>query len=99
MSARLSNFSVHLPDLAEPVFEIADGGENGIFHAAGPDEVSRYNLGRMTAVRDGFDPELITPGKTDRPTPGPIDVRLDSDWTQSLLQTRLRGAEEYLSRR
>lgn len=91
---------VHVSDLAEAVLELADGRESGIFHAAGADEVSRYNLGRMIAIRDGFDPGSITSGyRADLPTPGPINVRLDSTWTQSLLRTRLRGAEEFLSMR
>jgi dTDP-4-dehydrorhamnose reductase len=29
--------------------------------------------------------------------PGPVDVRLDSTWTQARLTTRLRGAREFLA--
>lgn len=89
---------VHVHDLAAALLELAGSGHAGIAHVAGPDPISRYELGRLVAARDGFDPSLLPPGlRADLPVPGPLDVRLDCRRTQGLLRTRLRGAREFLT--
>jgi dTDP-4-dehydrorhamnose reductase len=53
--------------------------------------VTRLELGRLIAIRDGLDPARLhfTVGESS-------DVRLDSRRTQQLLKTRLRAPEEFL---
>jgi dTDP-4-dehydrorhamnose reductase len=65
---------------------------------AGPDAVSRYELGLLVAARDGLDPATLPAGLfAATGQPGPLDVRLDSAATQRRLATRLRGAREFLA--
>lgn len=88
---------VHVSDLATALLELvtADGG---VHHVAGPEAISRYDLGRLIAVRDGLDPDLIRPGRRSAlPNPGPMDVRLDSRATQRIVRIRLRGSSEFLA--
>ncbi|WP_117215240.1 SDR family oxidoreductase [Allorhizocola rhizosphaerae] len=85
---------VDVSDLACALLELADSTEKGVFHVAGAEALSRYELGMLVAKRDGLDPARFSKGP--RNVPGPLDVRLDCSYTQSLLKTRLRGASEFL---
>ncbi|WP_182881566.1 sugar nucleotide-binding protein [Microbispora sp. H10949] len=88
---------VHVSDLAAALLELAGSDRAGTHHAAGADAMSRYELGRLIARRDGLDPSRLPSGRragTD--VPGPLDVRLDCRLTQRHLTTRLRGAREFL---
>lgn len=90
---------VHVDDLSVALLELGRSDRSGIHHVAGADAISRYELGTMIAERDGLDPATLRPGlRVDSPTPGPLDVRLDSTRTQQVLRTRLRGATEFLRR-
>ena len=88
------------PDLAAAVLELIDLPVAGPLNVAGADALSRYDLGVLVARRHGLDPDLL-PSSTiaasglHRPT----DVRLDSARARSVLQTRLRGAREFLEER
>lgn len=89
---------VHVGDLAAALVELAGNGVRGVLHLGGADAVSRLELGRLVARRDGLDPAALRGGlRADLPEPGPIDVRLDSRLAASLLTTRLRGAKEFLA--
>ncbi|MFB6700865.1 SDR family oxidoreductase [Streptomyces rubiginosohelvolus] len=89
---------VHLSDLAAALLELADGSAAGIHHVAGTDALSRHQLGVLIAERDGLDASRLPTGRrADSTTPGPLDIRLDSQATQRHLRTRLRGAREFLS--
>lgn len=89
---------VHVDDLAAALLELAGGPHTGVCHAAGPDAVSRYELGLLIAARDGLDPDTLTAGlHAGTGKPGPLDMRLDSARTQERLTTRLRGAREFLA--
>ncbi|MEV5746051.1 sugar nucleotide-binding protein [Microbispora rosea] len=89
---------VHVRDLAAAVLELARSDRAGVHHVAGADAVSRYELGRLVARRDGIDPARLPYGRrADTGLPGPLDVRLDCGLTQPHLKTRLRGAREFLS--
>jgi dTDP-4-dehydrorhamnose reductase len=89
---------VHVHDLAEALHEIAHDGMSGVLHCAGPDAVSRHEIGLLVAARDGLDPALLRPGsRAASGVPGPLDVRLDSSRTRAQLTTRLRGAREFLA--
>jgi len=88
---------VHVTDLARALLELAAGGPAGVRHVAGPDAVSRYELGLLIARRDGLDEAALPAGRcagTGRA--GPLDVQLDCAATQARLATRLRGAREFL---
>ena len=89
---------VHVGDLAAALVELASNDVRGLLHLGGADAMSRLELGRLVARRDGLDPEVLRPGRrTDLPDPGPVDVRLDSALASVVLDTRLRGAREFLA--
>jgi len=91
---------VHVADLAAALLELAAGPHAGVCHVAGPDAVSRHELGLLIAARDGLDPSALLAGP--RPAgqfPSPLDLRLDGTATQARLTTRLRGAREFLAPR
>ncbi|MFF9274487.1 sugar nucleotide-binding protein [Streptomyces griseosporeus] len=89
---------VHVTDLAAALLELADSRATGIHHLAGPDAVTRHELGVLIAHRDGLDPARLPAGHhAGSPRPGPLTLRLNSATTQSRLRTRLRGAREFLT--
>jgi dTDP-4-dehydrorhamnose reductase len=82
---------VHVSDLAAGLLELVESDHTGIAHLGGPEAVSRLELGRLIAIRDGLDPESL-PALT-----GTVShIRLDSTRTQQLLKTRLRPVREFL---
>jgi dTDP-4-dehydrorhamnose reductase len=89
---------VHVTDLASALLELAASPYAGIHHVGGEDAISRYELGVLIARRDGLDEATLPTGlRAGTGLPGPIDVRLDSANTQARLNTRLRGAREFLA--
>ncbi|MER7098951.1 sugar nucleotide-binding protein [Streptomyces humidus] len=91
---------VHVGDLAAALWELTLSDAAGVFHLAGPDAVTRHELGTLIAQRDGLDASLLPTGRrADSGLPGGLCVRLDSRVTQKGLATRLRGAREFLRRR
>lgn len=87
---------VHVGDLATALVELAAGDHQGVLHVAGADAMSRLELGRLVARRDGLDPDALR-GTRRAALPGPVDVRLDSTLAATVLSTRLRGAREFLA--
>ncbi|MFG2753755.1 SDR family oxidoreductase [Streptomyces xanthophaeus] len=88
---------VHVTDLATALLELADANATGIHHLAGPDAVSRHELGILIAERDGLDASQLPTGlRADSMLPGALDVRLDSRATQRGLRTTLHGARQFL---
>ncbi|MFE6554307.1 SDR family oxidoreductase [Streptomyces sp. NPDC057746] len=88
---------VHVSDLAAALLELASSGAAGIYHLAGPDALSRHELGVLIAQRDGLDASCLPAGlRADSTAPGALDVRLDSRATQRQLRTTLRGARQFL---
>ncbi|MER5476949.1 sugar nucleotide-binding protein [Streptomyces sp. NPDC002734] len=89
---------VHVADLAAALLELTERAHSGTFHVAGPDAVSRHELGLLIARRDGLDPAAVPAGRrADVDGAGPADVRLDGGATRRLLRTRVRGATEFLA--
>ncbi|MGV9566011.1 SDR family oxidoreductase [Streptomyces sp. NPDC003480] len=87
---------VHVEDLAAALLELASCDASGIHHLAGPDALSRHELGSLIARRDGLDASRLATGVRARSTlPGALDVRLDSRATQRKLTTTLRGARQF----
>ncbi|WP_248582333.1 sugar nucleotide-binding protein [Nocardioides sp. InS609-2] len=88
---------VHVADLAAALVELASSDHRGVLHAAGADAMSRLDLGRLIARRDGLAPtQLRGRSREAAGVRGPVDVRLDSTRAAGLLTTRLRGATEFL---
>jgi dTDP-4-dehydrorhamnose reductase len=89
---------VDAADLASALLELAASPHAGICHVAGPDAISRYELGLLIAARDGLDPAALPVGlRAGTGRLGALDIRLDSTMTQARLTTRLRGAREFLA--
>ncbi|QHC32690.1 SDR family oxidoreductase [Streptomyces sp. HF10] len=89
---------VHVADLARALLELAFSEHSGVRHVAGPDALSRYELGLLIARRDGLDPATVPAGRrADSGVPGALDVRLDSRRTRSALRTQVRGARAFLT--
>lgn len=89
---------VHVADLAAALVELAAGAVQGVLHVAGADAMSRLDLGRLIAHRDGLDADLLRgSSRAAAGIPGPVDVRLDSSLARRVLDTRLRGAREFLT--
>ncbi|MER0476901.1 sugar nucleotide-binding protein [Streptomyces sp. Edi2] len=87
---------VHVADLAAALLELASSDASGIHHLAGPDALSRHELGTLIARRDGLDASRLPTGlRADSTLPGALDVRLDSQATQRILRTTLRGARQF----
>ncbi|OZM80809.1 sugar nucleotide-binding protein [Pseudonocardia sp. MH-G8] len=90
---------VHVADLARAILELTTSDHAGVCHLAGPDAVSRHELGVLIAGRDGSDASTLAVGRhADTRSPGALDVRLDSTRTQRTLRTELRGARDFLQR-
>jgi dTDP-4-dehydrorhamnose reductase len=89
---------IHVADLASALLELAHSPHSGIHHIAGADALSRHELGVLIARRDGLDEANLPAGlRAHIGPPGPLRVRLDCTMTQSRLNTRLRGAREFLT--
>ncbi|MFC9636420.1 dTDP-4-dehydrorhamnose reductase [Streptomyces mirabilis] len=87
---------VHVADLAVALLELASYDVVGIHHLAGPDALSRHELGILIARRDGLDASQLPTGlRAEAALPGALDVRLDSRATQRKLSTTLRGAHQF----
>ncbi|MCX4404987.1 MULTISPECIES: sugar nucleotide-binding protein [unclassified Streptomyces] len=88
---------VHVEDLAAALWEVVLSDVAGVFHLAGPDALSRHDLGVLIARREGLGGVRLPAGRrADFCLPGALDVRLDSRATRQRLRTRLRGAREFL---
>jgi len=57
---------LYAPDVPNAILSLrSSGSASGIYHLAGPDRLSRFEIGRHLSRRFGFSPELIVP--TDLP--------------------------------
>ena len=91
--------AVHVADLAAALVELASHQHRGVIHLGGADAMTRLELGRLIAHRDGMDPGvLVGCRRADLAIPGPVELRLDSSLARALLATRLRGARESLGK-
>ncbi|GAA2192637.1 SDR family oxidoreductase [Micromonospora lupini] len=89
---------IDVGDLADAVLELACSSYAGLLNVAGPDAVSRAELGLLVAGRFGLDPAgLKTTTAAAAGVVRPSDVRLDSARAAGLLRTRLRGVRELLA--
>ncbi|MET8552288.1 sugar nucleotide-binding protein [Micromonospora zamorensis] len=90
---------IDVTDLADAVLELVASSYAGLLNVAGPDAVSRAELGLLVAERFGLDAAgLKTTTGAAVGLSRPLDVRLDSARAAGLLRTRLRGVRELLAR-
>lgn len=90
---------VDVTDLADAVLELAASSYAGLLNVAGPDAVSRADLGLLVAEQFGLDAAgLKTTTGAATGLSRPLDVRLDCSRAAGLLRTRLRGVRELLAR-
>jgi dTDP-4-dehydrorhamnose reductase len=88
---------VHAADLAAALVELAGNDLQGVLHVGGAQAMSRLELGRLIARRDGLDADSLRgTSRAAAGVTGPVDVRLDSTRASQVLTTRLRGAGEFL---
>jgi len=89
---------VDVTDLAAAVLELVGTDYAGTINIAGPQAVSRAELGRLVAARHGLDPATVPVSTIAEGGlgPRPAEVRLDSTLAARLLRTRLRGVVEAL---
>lgn len=88
---------IYAMDLAAAVLELAHSDYRGVLNVAGPQTLSRYEFGVLTARAWHVDPASITPGLSRGS--GLIrarDCRLDVSRAQRVLSTPLRAAETVL---
>ncbi|NUR49955.1 MAG: sugar nucleotide-binding protein [Hamadaea sp.] len=86
-------------DLAAAVVELVGNDYAGVLNVAGPEAVTRAELGRLIAVRHGHSRRSVPVGKAARSgMVRNLDVKLDSSRAAGLLKTRLRPISEVLSR-
>ena len=70
-------------DVARAAWDLCALEVSGVFHVAGPEKLSRLELGRLLCEMFRFDPGLIR--EADRPASRPRDTSLDSRRTAALL--------------
>lgn len=83
---------------ARAVWELVAGGAAGLFHVAGRERLSRWDIGRLVAARwPALQPRLepASLGDYEGP-PRPPDTSLDCAKAQALLGFRLPGLGEWL---
>jgi dTDP-4-dehydrorhamnose reductase len=85
-------------DLAAALLELAGSGYAGLLNVAGPETVSRAELGRLVAVHHGLDPASVPVCTTAEAGLGarPGAILLDSTRAVGLLKTPLRAVSEAL---
>ncbi|MGW2621617.1 SDR family oxidoreductase [Micromonospora taraxaci] len=89
---------IDVTDLADAVLELVASSYAGLLNVAGPDAVSRAELGLLVAERYGLDAAgLKTTTGAAIGLSRPLDVRLNSARATGLLRTRLRGVRELLA--
>lgn len=86
---------VWVQDLAAALLELGLTGYAGRINVAGPQVLSRYEMGVRLAAHLDLNPAAITAGLSrDSGLIRPRDCRLDTSLAQRLLITRLRGYDE-----
>ncbi len=85
----------YAPDLAAALLELAVHSYPGVLHLAGPQRLSRYDLGMRLAVALGLDARRLAPThQADSGLTRPADTSLDTGLARRLLRTRIRSVDE-----
>jgi dTDP-4-dehydrorhamnose reductase len=85
-------------DAADALLELAHGSLAGLLHLAGPERISRAELGQCAVRAAGLSVALRTAPRSSAPSNNlrPADVCLDTTLARSHLRTRLRPVREAL---
>jgi dTDP-4-dehydrorhamnose reductase len=86
-------------DLAKATIEAATDDLTGVYHAAGPDSVSRYEFTLCLANVFGYDETLVQPISTEefgQEAPRPVDGTLDSTRLYDAINHDFRSLREAL---
>ena len=85
-------------DAADALLELAHGSLAGLLHLAGPERISRAELGLCAVRAAGLSVPLRTAPRSSAPSSNlrPADVCLDTTLVRSHLRTRLRPVREAL---
>ena len=89
----------YVPNLADAVAELAEGGVTGTIHVAASRPITRVDFARTAARVFGLDPALVEPTPTDAlglKAPRPRHAGLSTAKASALLTTRLLDPEEGL---
>jgi len=84
-------------DLAQACLEVADRELTGVYHAAGPESLSRYEFTVTLAEVCDFDPELVLPISTEelgQEAPRPADSSLDSTRLYDMIDSTFQHPSE-----
>ena len=87
----------YAPDLAAACLDVGEAGETGLYHATGPESVSRYEFTVALADGYGFDSDLVTSITTEefgQDAPRPTDSTLDSTALYETIGARFRAPSE-----
>ncbi|GAB1640470.1 sugar nucleotide-binding protein [Krasilnikovia sp. MM14-A1259] len=89
---------VHVDDLADALLELAVNDYRGVLNVAGPEAISRYDLGVLVARREGLDADRVPAAAiADSGLRMAADVRLSTDRAVAILSTRLRGVHQFMA--
>jgi dTDP-4-dehydrorhamnose reductase len=89
---------VAVDDLAAAVLELVESDYAGLLNLAGPEAVSRVELGVLVAGRYRLDPaQLRATTIAESGLYRPAEIRLDTSRARELLKARLRGIREVLA--
>jgi dTDP-4-dehydrorhamnose reductase len=89
---------VWVEQLAVALLELAAGDQQGIWHLAGPQALSRYEFGERLARTYDLDPASIGPGLSrNSGLQRPRDCRLDISRAQAVLDSPLWGVDRVLA--
>lgn len=83
----------YAPDLAEACLNLAETGVAGLYHATGPESLSRYEFTRELAQAFEYDLNLVSPISSDelgQQAPRPEDSSLDSTYLYNTVETPFR---------
>ena len=84
-------------DLAAALMELAGSSYRGILHLAGPQPLSRYDLGTRLLAALGVPADAVRAGRSrESGMVRPLDTTLDSRRAYGLLRTRIRSIDEGL---
>lgn len=92
---------VYVDDLVDAIVAILEHGETGLWHAGGPEALTRMELGRAVCQAFGYDVGLLRSrrlAESDHEAPRPRNVSLVSDRLWETVDRKPRGFESGVRR-
>jgi dTDP-4-dehydrorhamnose reductase len=86
---------IAVDDLAAALLELVTHDLRGVLHVAGPEAITRHELGVRIAARHGIAADRVPGGSAlERGIISPTELRMDTTLAQRVLTTRLRRVSE-----